>query len=211
MSNGNARRLASFITSLEDFVVRPRSGANYDHMGAIICDAILQAGLNYATVVAPRVQTLLRRWPTARRTSVFVSMTRRFGLNGVLSWRDPEKPRRIKHLSDFLISHSIEVESDLHNWLSIEGNSESLSVVRGIGPKTIDYIKALVGLQTIAVDRHVRSFIKWAGVPLRDYDEIRAVTCKAADLLGYEYCALDHAIWSYVSERQRSHRRLNAA
>lgn len=204
MGTSHARRLADYIAGLDGFVVHPRTGANYDHMGAIICDSILQAGLNYATVVAPRVQRLLVRWPKARRTSVFVSMTKRLGLADVLNWRDPEKPRRIVELTGFFAGERIETERELHNWLSIAGHAETLLTVRGVGPKTIDYIKSLVGVQTVAVDRHLRTFVARAGLQLRAYDDVRTVTCAAADILGHEYCALDHAIWSYVSQNRRS-------
>lgn len=146
----HARQLAAYIASLDGFIVRPRTGANYDHMGAIICDSILQAGLNYATVVAPRVRSLMRRWPKALRTSVFASMSKRFGLGDVLNWRDPEKPRRIVELTSFLIRNTVETESELRDWLIVNGNAERLSTVRGVGPKTIDYIKSLVGVQTVA-------------------------------------------------------------
>lgn len=206
MSKSQARRLADYIVSLEGFVVRPRSGANYDHMGAIICDSILQAGLNYATVVAPRVRGLIARWPKARRTSTFAAMSKRLGLLDVLNWRDPEKPRRIVELTAFFVNERIETERELRTWLSKDGNGETLSTVRGIGPKTIDYIKSLVGVQTVAVDRHLRSFVERSGLQLHAYDDVRAVTFEAADILGYEYCALDHAIWSYVSTLPRQQR-----
>jgi hypothetical protein len=204
MSKSQARRLADYIASLDGFIVRPRTGANYDHMGAIICDSILQAGLNYATVVGPRVRRLIERWPKARRTSVFASMSKRLGLGDVLNWRDPEKPRRIVELTSFLMGEKIDTEGELRNWLSIAGHAETLSTVRGVGPKTIDYIKSLVGVQTVAVDRHLRTFVERAGLRLRAYDDVRGVTCEAADILGHEYCALDHAIWSYVSQNRRS-------
>jgi hypothetical protein len=204
MGVAHARQLANYIANLEGFVVRPRTGANYDHMGAIICDSILQAGLNYATVVAPRVRQLMARWPTARRTSAFASMSKRLGLASVLNWRDPEKPRRIVELTAFFAGERIETEHELRNWLTIAGHAETLLSVRGVGPKTIDYIKSLVGVQTVAVDRHVRAFVERAGLRLRTYEDVRTVTCAAADILGHEYCALDHAIWSYVSQGRRS-------
>ena len=71
--------------------------------------------------------------------------------------------------------------------------------VRGVGPKTVDYLKTLVGLPAIAVDRHLRTFVSWAGLDLSDYDEISAVLSRAADLLEVHRGSLDHAIWSYVS------------
>jgi endonuclease III len=168
-------------------------------MGAIICDTILQAGLNYRTVVAPRVNELIRRWPSAWRTSTFAAMTTRFGISKVLNWRDPEKPRRIIELTNLLSANHVDSESQLREWLSDSANTEPLRRVRGVGPKTADYIKALVGVEAVAVDRHVRTFVAWAGLSLARYDEVQQVVCDAADMLGHDRGALDHAIWTYVS------------
>jgi hypothetical protein len=194
-------QLAKFVMRLNDFVVTRRDGAGYDHMGAIICDSILQAGLNYRSVVAPRIKELLLRWPSGRRTSVFASMTKRYGIRDVLNWRDKEKPHRISALTDFFLRRSIETESELAEWLLDSSHASSLIDVRGVGPKTIDYIKSLVGVQTVAVERQVRTFVSWAGLSLNSYNEIRSVVCDAARLLGHDSCDLDHAIWKYVSTR----------
>lgn len=203
-SRANAVELANFISRLHDFLVFRRVGACYDHMGATITDVVLQAGLNYSTVVSPRVQTLIRRWPSARHTSTFASLIRRFGVKGVISWRDDEKPRRIECLTDFFLEQQIESESDCREWLLIESNLGLLREVRGIGPKSVDYLKSLVGVPAVAVDRHVRTFISWAGLTLSHYDDIRQVVCEAAEILDYGYCDLDHAIWRYVSSRSDS-------
>ncbi len=201
-----ARRLANFILCLDGFVVRERMGAGYNHMGAIICDTILQAGLNYKTVVAPRVQNVLHRWPSAWRTTGFTKMMKRNGVHEILHWRDDEKPNRIRALTGLLISHGVDTESDLRSWLTDESNVALLRTLRGVGPKSADYIKSLVGVPAVAVDRHVRTFVGWAGIVTNEYYQIRETVCKAAELLGYGHCELDHAIWSYVSTNEQSRR-----
>ena len=201
MSTQFAMKLADYVFSLHDFRIDERTGAGYDHMGAIITDAVLQAGLNYKSVVAPRVQTLMQRWPSAYRTSTFVTMIRRYGIKGVINWRDDEKPRRIECLTDFLMGQQVDTESQCRTWLCDERNLVLLKQIRGIGPKSVDYLKSLVGVPAVAVDRHVRTFVKWSGLSLSHYDDIRQVVCEAAEILGCGYCDLDHAIWRYVSSR----------
>ena len=198
----DVHRLRSFVRGLGDFHIQARSGASYAHMGATICDTILQAGLNYRTVVAPRVQRVMYRWSSATGTSRFLGMISRHGLNDVLLWKHPEKPTRIGQFTEFLARQGIETEGELSEWLTNDANSQSLRGLRGVGPKTVDYLKSLVGLPAVAVDRHVRTFVEWAGVRATSYDQIRQVVCEVADSLHLEHRVLDHAIWSYVSTFQ---------
>lgn len=198
-------RLTSFALGLNGFVIRQRKGPCYAHMGATLCDAILQAGLNYRTVVAPRVERVMQRWPSAIVTTRFLAMISRYGLNDVLIWKHVEKPTRIGQLAEFLAARDIETECELSEWLIVEANSESLLKVRGVGPKTVDYLKSLVGLPAVAVDRHIRTFVGWAGVGASNYNEIRQLVSDAADVLEVERNALDHAIWSYVAAGAAKH------
>ena len=195
----DAKVLADFVANLPRFAYEPRNHACYAHMGATICDSILQAGLNYRTVVAPRVRAVLRRWPSANTTTSFWRMLRRFDIRSVIDWRNAEKPRRILELTEFCLERGLETETCLQSWLLDDANADSLRTVRGVGPKTVDYLKMLVGLPAVAVDRHLRTFVSWAGLSLSDYDAISAVVSQAADLLGVHRGSLDHAIWSYVS------------
>jgi endonuclease III len=110
-----------------------------------------------------------------------------------------EKPRRILELTEFLLGERVETEEGFAEWLTYDQNIALLRQVRGVGPKTADYIKSIVGIPTVAVDRHVRAFVRLAGLEIRDYDQIRETVCAAADILGYDHSALDHAIWVYSS------------
>jgi endonuclease III len=205
----NARILADFVSGIQGLSFEQRECACYTHMGATICDSVLQAGLNYRTVVAPRIRSLVQRWPSAKTTSAFLRMLNRFDIRQVIAWRDSEKPRRIVELTRFCAGHGLETEDCLRRWLEVDVNAESLLSVRGVGPKTVDYIKTLVGLPAVAVDRHLRTFVSWAGVNLTSYDEIKLAVSHAADLLGVHRGALDHAIWSYVSRSRTQNRWIN--
>lgn len=207
----DVQRLRDFVLGLSDFHIQARNGPVYAHMGATICDTVLQSGLNYRTVVAPRVQRLLCRWPSATGTSRFLTMVSRLGLNEVLLWNHPEKPIRIGRLTKFLAERRIENETDLSDWLTLEANCSSLRELKGIGPKTVDYLKSLVGLPAIAVDRHVRTFVGWAGVKLSSYEDVQQIVCKVADSLNIDRKSMDHAIWSYVSNSHQDCTRRHAA
>jgi endonuclease III len=110
-----------------------------------------------------------------------------------------------------LVSESIEVEDDLYCWLQTPNHVDLLLSVKGVGPKTADYLKGLVGLPAVAVDRHLRAFVALAGVSATGYEEIRSLICATASVLGHDPSSLDYAIWSYMSQSQaRAERRMVA-
>lgn len=123
------------------------------------------------------------------------------GANCVLSWKHHEKPKRVVALAEFFARESIETEKELRDWVRSDSNMLSLLSIRGIGPKTADYIKILVGSQTAAVDRHVFSLLKEARIPNTSYDEALEIMNLAADIFGVERTLFDHSIWQYMSKR----------
>jgi hypothetical protein len=174
----------------------PPSREPYGHMGATICDAILQAGLNYRTVVAPRVDRILRFWPTAQTTTAFYEKAARFGLTDVLLWSHAVKLDRVVHLTEFLFGRSLDTEDAVADYLSHEAAAAELLALPGVGPKTLDYLKILVGIPTFAVDRHLRRIIEAAGVTYVSYDHAHATLIAAAGQLGLDPGDLDLMLWT---------------
>ncbi len=203
-SISKARKLVSHIGSLAGFTIEDDIEGTYRHMGATIVDAILQAGLNYATVVKPRVNSILNTYPDARTTTAFRDLLERVGVKEVLSWNDDEKPNRVLALTEFLLAECIETEEELRNWISSDQNLEKIQVVHGVGPKTADYLRILVGIQTAAVDRYVYRLIEEAGLGRMNYEEARQILNLAADSLEVERTKFDHSIWKYMSQRGKA-------
>jgi thermostable 8-oxoguanine DNA glycosylase len=75
-----------------------------------------------------------------------------------------------------------------------------LRQINGIGPKTIDYLKMLSGVQAIAIDRHLFSFLELAGILNRSYNEANLIYSKASELLGISKYELDRKVWLYMSK-----------
>jgi hypothetical protein len=199
----DARQLTNYILSLPNFGFSVKQFTGYGHMGAVITDTILQPGLNYRTVVAPRVKSVIVRYPTAQTTSAFLAVIKTDGVGYVLNWQHPEKLSRTQHLTRFLVNANVDTEEQLKSWLLHPANCLSLLEIRGIGAKTVDYLKNLVGISTVAVDRHIRNFVANAGIQCKDYSEVRLVVEFAADLLGIPRCSLDRAIWSYMANKEQ--------
>jgi len=190
-----ARQVADFARAEGATAVASTPRPSLDHMGAVVADAVLQAGLNYASVVRPRVTAILRNHPDAACVSALAALVDRRGVAEFLDWAHPIKLGRFERLVRFLERSSVETSADLRTQLGRREFRESLRKVDGIGPKTIDYLSCLVGIEAIAVDRHVRTYASRAGVQSHDYDFLREVFCGAADLLSVSRGAFDAWIW----------------
>ncbi len=196
----DARILADYISSINGFIIDRNPIITYGHMGAIITDTILQSGLNYKTVVKPRVKKILKKYPSHKTTSDFLKILTTEGSDCVLNWSHPEKINRVLKLTNFFADLKVEKEKHLKSWIVSSSNCKMLLKIKGIGPKTIDYLKKLVGISTVAVDRHIRKFVACAGIEIKGYNDIRSVVEFAADLLDIPRYSLDQAIWSHSAK-----------
>jgi hypothetical protein len=195
-----AQKVAEFVAPIiADIIPGQRTG--YLHMGATLTDTVLQAGLSYRSVVFPRVQRLLSSYPHANTTSRFTVLLHTVGPSELLQWSHPEKISRLVHLTEFLLERSVETESDLYLWFGSPDACGELLAIKGIGPKTVDYLKILVGLPTVAVDRHVKTLCHSLGFEFKRYSEFRNVLCIAAEILAIAPQVLDGILWQYLSSR----------
>lgn len=192
-----ARQLASFVT---ERAALPFSGArrfSWGHVGAIVTDSILQAGMNYMSVVQPRVLRV-RAHSAAQTTSGFLCIIREVGAERLLSWRG-RRPQRVTSLAEFLRCEGLETASQIRCWIGDEANRTRLLALDGVGQKTVDYFASLCGQDGVAVDRHVRRFVSRSGVRRQSYEDVRQIVEWAADLLGVRRSDLDAAIWRFES------------
>lgn len=173
----------------------------YWHMGATITDAILQAGLTWETTVKPRLDKI-KTYYNAKTTSGFIGVLEKEGILNLLEWSDLEKPTRVLGLAQFFKYLGIEIESDLRNWFEQPGNDAKLLTLRGIGPKTLDYLKKLSGISCCAVDRHLRRFVAEAGIVISSNGEVKMIVDRAAELMSVDKFSFDTSIWRYMSRRK---------
>ena len=152
------QRLMDFIKALPDFRVYEQHEIDtYDHMGAAIADTVLQAQRDYYSVVAPRTARILRRWPEAKTVSAVFERLKSVSPSEFLDWSDTPSLRnyrlqRVLTVCALLRNNGVDSIADLKKWLTVEKHSDTLSAIYGVGPKTTEYIKILVGLQTAAPD-----------------------------------------------------------
>jgi len=199
----NALRLKEYIDSIDNFnFIEPEVCPYRDHIGALFTDAILQAGVNYRSVVRPRVERVLFTFPEAKTVSSFSNVLDLYGVKDVLRWNNAAKIQRMKDLVSFCMIHTIETSSDLTSFLNSDLGGEQLKAINGIGNKTCDYLKRLLGFDTVAVDRHIRNFLVDADIMVEDYSEVKEVVEFTADIMDINRRALDYSIWSYMSHKR---------
>jgi len=198
----HASRLVAFIRSHPTFRVLTSMEGCYGHMGATLADAVLQAGVNYKTVVRPRVDALRTNFPAAARTSGFLALlTAPEGAVTLLNWRGAQKIATLLELTTLLAAEHVEAEADLRVWIMVPSNFDRLWRIKGLKDKTASYLKILLGLPNVAMDRHLFAFLAEAGVRVTAHEEGASLVRAAAARLGVEPSLLDHSIWRYMSER----------
>lgn len=199
----NALRLKEYISQIDDFkFVEPVFCPYINHVGALFTDTILQAGVNYRSVVWPRVAHVLDTFPYATTVSIFAEVLEDYGTANVLHWSNAEKIQRMNELVLFCLDHQIETSRQLTEFLRYEYNVNMLKGIHGIGNKTCDYLKRLLGFDTVAVDRHIRSFMESADIFCDDYFDIKEIVEYAADFMEKTRRELDYSIWSYMSRKE---------
>lgn len=200
----NALRLKEYIGTIDDFqLIEPDLCPYHNHIGALLTDAILQAGVNYQNIVYPRVEYILAHFPDAYTISTFARVLSVYGTANVLSWKNREKLRRMDDLVNFCYHNSIETTDDLIQFMKEETNVSRLKKINGIGNKTCDYIKRLLGFDTVAVDRHICHFLDEAEIVYHNYYEIKKVVEFAADFMDCSRRELDYSIWKYMTNKKR--------
>jgi hypothetical protein len=205
----SARRVADYADNLgvRDSQIMRRSTS--DHLGAVLADAILQAGVRYRTVVRMRVERIHLQFPEAATMAGLTMLLEQRGAAEFLLWKHPVKMSRFVSLTELLSRENVSTIVELKLWLRRAEAREHLLGLHGIGPKTYDYLCCLVGIDCIAVDRHVRAFANEAGVCISDYKKLQLVVSYAADLLGMARRDFDAWIWRTISERDVKERQLS--
>jgi hypothetical protein len=176
--------------------------STYGHAGALLADAVLQAGLSYRSVVMPRVARILTEFPDANRVSAIVCFIEEGKTRHLLDWQHPTKVKRFEHLVDFFHRAKVDSTGDIRTALKCDRFCADLQLLNGIGPKTIDYMSCLVGIESIAVDRHIRAFAARAGLDNDEYDFLRNAFCFAADLLSMSRREFDAWVWSREADKR---------
>lgn len=177
----------------------------YKSMGVLILDGILQAGMDYENFVVPRVHRFCECFPGNKTVSAFVAAARKDGWDKVSSHRG-FKLGYMKDLAEFLLAQKVETVDDFRKWAETPRNADLLLSVKGVGPKTRDYLQMLAGAPVVAVDVHLKNFMREAGASVSDsasgYEKAKQIIIAASELYGATPFQLDQAIWLYMAQKK---------
>lgn len=196
-----AQRVAYYALTLGVMEMPRTRRYCYEHFGALIADAVLQSGLNYRTVVYPRVQRILKEFPEINTLAGVKDIIGTGNLNDFLMWKHPTKLQRFYRITRYFDQCHVETTKLLRDRMTDIEFQGGLLNIHGIGPKTVDYISCISGVETIAVDRHILKFADEAGVKVYDYESAQEVFSFAADLLDISRRSFDSWVWNTVSSR----------
>ncbi|MFF2146551.1 hypothetical protein [Kitasatospora sp. NPDC058190] len=195
----SVERLADHVrTVLGDGPFPPPGG--WTHMGVVICDASFQARRKYELQIRPRLLQLGAAWPDAATVRGFQARLTTEDLAVAMNFNSPRRVATAHDITDLLAANGVDTRDDLHAWLGDQANRVALREVKGVGPKTVDYIGNLVGRSHVAVDIHLRTFAAEAGISNLGYEELRAVYEGTAAALGHDRGGLEHAVWRFKSQ-----------
>lgn len=173
----------------------------WHHIGALITDSVLQRRQKYKATVYPRVQALVEEWPDAATTSGFRARINQGGLSDIIRWNGQQRLQQIEDMVAVFDALEIEDVETLHKRLQPGPKRDEfrtvLRKVRHVGPKTVDYMDILAGVETgTAVDSRIKKHMKSAGVSNLTYSHVQGVMRKAADLRKWRHGDLDAALWN---------------
>ncbi|MFE3559566.1 hypothetical protein ACFXKW_32630 [Streptomyces sp. NPDC059193] len=174
--------------------------AGWTHMGAVICDASFHSQRKYEKTIRPRLIHLQKAWPDAATVRGFRARIAVEDLSVAMDFNSPGRVATAHAMADLFAAGGVDTPDDLHAWLGHQDNRAALRIVKGVGPKTVDYIGNLVGRSQVAVDVHLRRFAAEAGLPDIGYEQLRAVYEEAAEVLGHDRAGLEHAVWRWKSQ-----------
>lgn len=197
-----SKRLAAYVVSRPGFRIVSQS-PRHVHVGALLADCALQAGLNYRSVVLPRVVRIEKLFPSAATLGGLVAALDEMTASKFLNWTHHEKISRFESLVDFFLGRA-ETVDEIRSVLSSQDVRVDIIKLNGVGRKTVDYMARLSGAAEVAVDRHVVRFVEDAGIQHHGYVETKLIVNAAADLLGVSYDCFDASIWRFMSLDSRA-------
>lgn len=201
-NNTNVDKIKDFIKKDNDFEILTMNIEYSDHIGAIITDAIFQAGLNYDNVVLPRVRNIFVNYPKYDTVSLFLELIKSKSPEYIFQNKNKSKSKTAIEVLELFKSNNLETIDQIKAWIGKDENIQSLEGIKGVGPKTIDYLLLLLkAKQTVAIDRHLLHFLELVGIKTNGYDDAKHIIIDAAKCLNINESDFDYSIWRYMSSR----------
>lgn len=185
---------ASGITTPEP--VKP----GWPHIGGVIVDAVLQPQRSYENLVRPRVRHVIDTYPEAATTSGFLNLLQKEDPKDVMRYQSENRARIALNLATTFQQQNLNTVEEIRTRFQTPDEKsallKNLQHIRGVGPKTANYVGILVGdPESFAIDARIRKILRAAGIPRLSYNKTEKVIRDTAAQLGWHAGALDATLW----------------
>lgn len=155
---------------------------NYDNAVLIILDAVLTINRNYLIFVKPRVLRFRNEFSNIKTLDQMIELIDKIGDekfgSDILRYKDLERVHLLKtvlnefkqYLQEINSSNNLDGLDSIDNLEGLRIWAKSLNLqnlkkdrifsIKGIGLSTIQYLRMLLGINTMMPDRHIESWIK---------------------------------------------------
>jgi hypothetical protein len=194
-------RVISLIKFLKPCFIESRgSTPAYNHITALIADASLQAAVHYDRIVAPRIKSILERYPWCTQTQDLEMVLQTVSVEELLNWRGADKIQRFNGIFHLVRARGITDVQQLSLWVDSCDARTALLGVKGVGQKTFDYVRLLCGHAAFPIDRHILRFLRIAGIDAHrcGYERAQQLLTDSCKSLELEPSFVEKGLWNLM-------------
>jgi len=204
----NIKKYIEFINSLDLTFDKNPEEYGYKNPVILLMDATLSINRQYNKFVLPRIEYFKQSFPNINTLEKLNNLIKETGINdfeNVWNYNHPKRVEILQNLAKFFLEYKTEnsikddLESMKHWAKSVDINSGKILPIDGMGFATSQYIRKMLGVDSVKPDVHIkRSIIEGIGEKMSDKKTVMFIEIVAKEM-GITPTALDHAIWKHYS------------
>lgn len=196
--------LKEYLSGINIENVEKNSLGNYENAVLICLDAVLSINRKYYTFVVPRINYFQNKYPDITKLEELIKLIDNVGIDGFKNCWNYNHPDRVKILYD-LCNRLIEISrlyedknelTSLRKWASQSSVRDYNNFnVNGIGFTTFQYIRMLLGANTVKPDVHIKNKIsEIVGKKINDKYAVELFESACRELK-LNIADIEHYIW----------------
>lgn len=196
--------LKEYLSNINKKNVEKKSLGNYENAVLVCLDAVLSINRKYYTFVVPRIIHFQNKYSGVTRLEELINLIDDVGIDGFSECWNYNHTVRVKMLHNLCerlieISNLYKAENELlslRKWASqVSINAYDCFNVAGIGFTTFQYIRMLLGANTVKPDVHIKNEIsKIIGRKINDKYAVELFE-NACNDLELSTSDIEHYIW----------------
>lgn len=202
------QKYINFINSLNLTFDKKPEEYGYSDPVLLLMDATLSINRQYNKFVLPRIEHFKKEFPNINTLEQLKNLIDKKGINAfenVWNYNHPKRVEILQDLAKFFLDYKTEnsisddLESMKHWARSVDINSGKILPIDGMGFATSQYIRKMLGVDSVKPDVHIkRSIFEGTGEKMSDRKTVLFIE-STAETMGVTATALDHAIWKHYS------------